>query len=325
MNSEKENKNEKKVFGIFKKREVRELTKEEIELEQKAPKNVRFFFKLLKRNFSKLLTLNFLMLLTVLPIIISVFVYIQGPTTPSQTDVLAPTLFGAELISDSPALTLLNSIYGFTVQFPVHASPVYIVIGALLVFLGVTWGWQNIGATYVLRSMVRGEPVFVWSDFFYAIKRNLKQGFFMGLLDFVFIGVLTFDIIYFSGVSGGFAEDLMFFCTIGLAVIYLVMRFYIYLMLITFDLSIFKLLKNALIFTALGIKRNALAALGIALMIVLNIILAMLLIPVGVIIPLILPLFYFLPFSSFITVYAAYPSIKKYMIDPQLSDTESEA
>ncbi|MBE6538768.1 MAG: DUF624 domain-containing protein [Ruminococcaceae bacterium] len=323
MIPEKENKSEKKILGIFKKKEVRELTKEEIEREQNAPKNVRFFFKLLKRNFSKLLTLNFLMIFTVIPLIIAVFAYIQGPTTPSQTSVLAPSLFGAALLSDSPAVSLLQSISGFTVQFPIHASPVYIIIGAVLALLAITWGWQNVGATYVLRSMVRGEPVFIWSDFFYAIKRNIRQGFVMGLLDFIFIGVLTFDIIYFSGVSGSFAEELMFFCTIGLAIIYFTMRYYIYLMLITFDLSVFKLLKNALIFTALGIKRNIVATLGIVLMAVINIILVMLLMPVGVIVPLILPLVYFLPFASFITVYAAYPSIKKYMIDPQLSESEA--
>ena len=264
------------------------------------------------------------MLFMIIPLFAAVFIYLQGPTTPSQTGVLAPTLFGAELISSSPAVSLMQSIYGMTVHLPIHGSYVYIVIAAVLLVLAAIWGWLNVGSTHILRSMVRGEPIFMWSDFFYAIKRNLKQGFFMGLLDFIIIGVLGFDIFYFSGISGSFGQDMMFFCAIGLAVIYIFMRYYIYLMLITFDLSIFKMLKNALIFTTLGIKRNIVATLGVVLMAVINIILAILFIPIGIIVPLILPLIYFLPFSAFMTAYAAYPNIKKYMIDPQIASEESD-
>ncbi|MEE0969815.1 MAG: DUF624 domain-containing protein [Clostridia bacterium] len=310
---------ENKIFGIFKRKEPKELTAAEIEKERNAPRNIAFFFKLLKRNFSKLLTLNFFMLFMIIPLIAALFVYLQGPTTPVQTGVVAPTLFGVELISGSPAVSLIQNINGMTAQLPAHSSPVFIIIGIILIFLAITWGWQNVGATYILRSMVRGEPVFMWSDYFYAIKKNLKQGFLMGLLDFIIMCVLAFDIFYFSGISGSFAQDMMFYCTIGLAIIYLLMRFYIYIMLITFDLSIFKLLKNALIFTTLGFKRNAAAVIGIILIVVINVALALLLIPMGIIIPVVLPLVYLLPLTAFITTYAAYPGIKKYMIDPQLN------
>ena len=319
MNTGRDN-SEKKFLGIFSRKPQNELTEEEVEREKNAPKNLAFFFKLLKRNFSKLLSLNFFMIFMIIPLLLALFVYLQGPTAASQSSVLAPTLFGAKLIGDSPAVSLMQVINGMTVQLPASGAATFPIIAGILIILALSWGWQNIGATYVLRSMVRSEPVFMWSDFFYAIKRNLRQGFFMGLLDFICLFVLAFDIFYFSGMSGSFAEDMMFFCSIGLAVIYIIMRYYIYLMLITFDLSIIKLLKNALIFTALGIKRNIAATFGIIIMAALNIILAFIFIPLGIIVPLILPFIYFLPFSAFITTYAAYPNIKKYMIDPQLSD-----
>ncbi len=324
MNSENRNGNDNKIFGIFKRKEPKEISAAEVEKERNAPRNIAFFFKLLKRNFSKLLTLNLFMLFMIIPIIAAVFVYLQGPTTAAQTGILAPTLFGVDLISDSPAVSLMQSIYGMTAQLPAHSSPVFIIIAVILLLLALSWGWQNIGATYILRSMIRGEPIFMWSDYFYAIKRNLKQGFFVGLLDAAIIGTLAFDIFYFSGMSGSFTEDLMFFCTVGISIIYIFMRFYIYLMLITFDLSTFKLLKNALIFSVLGIKRNIVAALGIILMTAINFLLLILLLPVGIIVPLILPLVYYLSFSSFISAYAAYPNIKKYMIDPQLEGISAE-
>ena len=77
-----------------------------------------------------------------------------------------------------------------------------------------------------------------------------------------------------------------------------------------------KILKNALIFTALGFKRNILATLWIALVGIINFVLFLALLPANIILPLILPLVYFAAFALFTSTYAAYPVIKKYMIDP---------
>lgn len=322
---EENNRNEKRngKFSLFKKKEPRYITKEEVELEESSPRNLKFFFKLLKRRFSGLLTLNFFMIFMILPIIAAAYVYLQGPTTTSQTSVLSPTLFGASLISGSPAVGLMRNVFDIPAAIPAANSYVYIVIGALILLLALLWGWMNVGATHILRSMVRGEPVFMWSDFFYAIKRNLKQGFFVGIIDFLFICVLGFDIMFFSGISGSFWQDVMYFCTIGLAIIYCMMRYYLYLMLITFDLSTLKLFKNALIFSALGIKRNIASSLGVLFVILLNFLLALLLLPINVIISVILPFVYFLPLSAFITAYGAYPNIQKYMIDPYVENNSA--
>ena len=97
--------------------------------------------------------------------------------------------------------------------------------------------------------------------------------------------------------------------------VYLVMRFYLYLMMLTFDLSIKKLLKNALIFTMLGIKRNFMAVLGIFAVIALNVAILIPCLSFGFSVPLILPLFYFPALSGFIATYAAWPNIQRYMID----------
>ena len=87
-------------------------------------------------------------------------------------------------------------------------------------------------------------------------------------------------------------------------------------MLITFNIKTLKLLKNALIFSVLGVLRNLLALLGIVLLVALHIFLIFLLLPIGVSIPFILPFFYIVAVIGFISVYAAYPIIDKYMIAP---------
>ena len=201
-----------------------------------------------------------------------------------------------------------------------------IAIIVLVLLTAVTWGWQNVGITYNLRSLVRGDSCFLLSDYFYAIRRNLKQGLIFGLIDAVILLVLGVDLFYFSALSNqSFLFGFLFVMMISIAVIYLVMRFYIYHMMITFDLSIKKLLKNALIFVSLGIKRNLMALLGIILTCVLNLLLIMLCLQFNFSLPIILPFFYLPALAAFMAAYAAWPIIQRYMITPYDTDTSDSS
>ena len=279
-----------------------------------------YFFKLLGRKFWKLITLNFMMLPLVIPLLLALIIYLGIGKTPSaKTEIFSP-LYGVSLIEQTSTGTLLLDLFGGQYQIPAYsATGTYIGIGACILFLAVTFGWQNVGATYVLRGLVRGDPVFPFSDYFYAIKRNFKQGFFLGLLDFLILFLLGYDILYFFGMTGtSFWINVMFYASTAIALLYLFMRMYIYLLQVTFNLSIRKILKNALIFTTLGVKRNLMAALGLVLLAAANIGLVLLLTPFNAVsgLPFVLPMLYLLAVASFITTYAAYPIIDRYMIAP---------
>lgn len=297
-------------------------------LEEDTTPTLKRYFKLLGRRFWKLVTLNMMMLPLILPILIGVYLYFGIAQTPTANDLVFPQLYGISQIAPSPASTLLLDLFGAQLNIPVYGNSIgtYIGIGACVLFLLVTFGWQNIGATYVLRGMVRGEPVFVWSDYFYAIKRNLKPALLLGLLDFVVLFLLGFDIMYFWNQTGTFMLDVGFFAICALCILYFFMRFYIYLLLVTFDLSIRKILKNALIFTMLGVKRNLMAVLGLvvitAIVLVLFPLFAMT--PLGIAIPLILPFLFYLAVTAFTTAYAAYPIIDRYMIAPYVNPNADE-
>ena len=235
-------------------------------------------------------------------------------------------LYGIGQVLPSAEVTNILDLSSIQMNLPVFSPFVNVVILILGILLAITWGWQNTGATYVLRGLFRGDAVFVFSDYFYAIRRNLKQGFFLGLIDFAISAILIYDFIYFYNLTGSFMLDLMYFVTFALLLIYIVMRFYLYTMLVTFDLKTFKIIKNALIFTVLGIKRNIMAFLGIILLVGIHILLVFLFIPYGISIPLVLPFVYILAAIGFMAMYAAYPIIEKYMITPyeeeQTDDTE---
>ena len=307
-----EEKREKKKFNIF---NMNKDGKGVYEVESRKP-TLGFFFKLYFRKFTQLLQLNLLMLVMVIPLIAILFIYLMGDKTPTVTDPVYTPLIGIATSSPMPKLFNTLDLSSIQMEVPVFSQTSIIVIIALLVFMAITWGWQSVGSAYVLRGLFRGDPVFVFSDYFYGIKRNFKQAFFLGLIDFVITAVLIVDFSYFSNMTGSFAMDFMYYATIAMLIIWIMMRFYIYNLLVTFELKNFKIIKNSFIFSMLGIKRNFMALLGIVLLIVLHVLLIFVLLPIGISIPLVLPFVYIISTFGFMATYAAFPVIQKYMIDP---------
>lgn len=300
---------------------------EDAAAEDQTP-TLRRFFRLLRRKFWRLITLNMMMLPMIAPILIGAFVYLSMKTTPTANNPIFSQLYGAGLITSSTDTTFLLDLFGAQALIPAFDNTAsYVGIGICAAFLVLTFGWQNIGATYILRGIVRGDPVFPFSDYIYAVKRNWKQGFFLGLIDAAVLFFLGFDFLFFYNQTGSFKMDVMYFAIFAISILYFVMRFYIYQLQITFNLSIRKILKNALIFAVLGVKRNLMAILGIVVLTAIAIAFIALfaaLLGGNIAIPLILPFLYYLAFTAFMAAYAAYPIIDRYMIAPYIhQDSDS--
>ncbi len=311
--------NEKKGFKLFdSQREGRGVEKGE-----DTTPTLGFFFKLLGRKFWKLVPLNLIMLFQIIPLVIGIVVYTLGPTTPTIMYPTYSALLGAQTAAPtSVGATMLNTATGLN-HIPTANTHVYWVIIILAIIHIFTYGWQKVGSTYIMRNLVRGDGVFIVSDFFYAIKRNFKQGLLLGILDSLIIGMLALDFfIMLSQPTSGF-NNFMYAAVIALFIIYLFMRMYMYVMLVTFNIKTTKILKNALIFTVLGIKRNLMAALGVVLVLALVIALAITLASLSFgLLPVVIVFagLIVLALLDFICTYAVYPVIKKYMIDPATPD-----
>lgn len=312
-----EEKTQKKKFKLF---DMNRDGKGVYEEESRKP-TLGFFFKLYFRKFTQLLQLNLMMLFMVIPLIAIIFIYFLGDKTPTMTDALYAPLYGISTSSPSVDVANILDLSSIQMEIPVFNHTMIILMIIMFVFMAVTWGWQNVGSAYVLRGLFRGDAVFVFSDYFYGIKRNFKQAFFLGILDFIISAVLIVDFIYFFNLTGSFVFDFMYFAIMALLIIWIMMRFYLYNLLVTFDLKNFKIIKNSFIFSILGIKRNIMAFLGIALLIVIHILLIFVFIPLGISIPLILPLVYVISTIGFIATYAGFPIIQKYMIDPYVTQS----
>lgn len=284
--------------------------------------NLKFFFVQLGRKFSKIISLNIMMIFQILPLLISLYLYFMAsPTTPTQYFPEYAALFGIQQASSNATNSAILGIFSFQLGLPTYNTYVYWVIGILMAFLVITYGWQKVGSLYVMRGLVRGDSVFVFSDYFYGIKKNLKQGFILGLIDCIIMFVLAHNIYFFYHSAPNGFTNFMYVMTFALIVLYVIFRFYTYLMVITFNMKLGKVFKNALIFTVLGIKRNVLALLGLVLVSAFAVALIVLFLPMGLGVTIVLPLIYYLGVCAFIYTYAAYPVIKKYMIDPVVPTT----
>ena len=283
------------------------------------------FFKFVGRKLNQILSTNILLVFGNFPIfffLLAMSGYFSLPTTTPYYLVFAP-LRGAMLFNQSPATSALWTVFQRQMEISVLTTADYVLF-ALSALVILTFGPVNVGVTYLIRNLFRGKPVFIMQDFFDSIKRNLRQAFVYGILDICIIALLFFDIVFFNLNYGvNFVLDTMLFMIWCLTLLYFFMRPYIYLMIVTFDLSLFKMFKNALYFTVLGVKRNFMFLLGTVALLLLEYVLMFAYFPLAVIVP-----FVILP-AMIVTmsIYACYPVIQKYMIDPyyeEITDAPEE-
>lgn len=308
----------KKRFKLFDlQKEGKGISKNQAVLE---PGLKRFFISY-KNNFGKLITVNIIMVLCNFPI----FFLIAALAGVSKSDVFYPLSDFFQNINGimeadgyvTPYKMTLFAIEGLQKQDLAPTVITYIMygVGALTIF---TFGPVNAGTAYVLRNLVSGEPTFVWSDFKYALKRNIKQALPFGIIDIGITALLCWNIYSMIFSQGDFFTSLFFWCNVVIFLFYFFMRYYIYVQMVTFKLTVFKIFKNSLIFSLLGIKRNVMALFGILLGVVLEIFFLFgtgaILLPFAIAAP------FTLLFSTFayMKVYASYFKIKQIMIDPYM-------
>lgn len=178
----------------------------------------------------------------------------------------------------------------------------------------------NAGITKVTRDFVREEPGFIWSDFWESAKKNLKQSFAVSAIGYVGTALFILTGSFYYGLIDGssFLSMIPFAMCVSLAFIFLFVLMYAQLMVVTLDLKLKPLIKNAAILSIVALGKNFLAAflcivfLGMyALVIYLGLgsygaLVLMLLLTVMIIFALV----------SYTANYITFPVIQKYIIEP---------
>lgn len=317
---------EKKRFLLFDtQREGREILKSDV---IKEP-NLKKFWILLKENFmTRLFYANLTMIIGNFPLIFLLLALLgvgQASYFEPQGNLfmLLNGLFtaGSEM---SPADLALMGIQGLHNVARANTVLTYVFYGlsALTLF---TWGFVHVGITYILRNLAMGRPIFFLSDFFETIKKNWKQGLGYGIIDLLVLVILPVNLFTLLQSDQGNIAGFFFWTTVVLLLAYMMMRWYVYLQIVTFDMSLFRIISNSLKFILLGFKRNILALIGAILAMGLAVLFALAFNGVLVVLALAIPLFCLFSLSAFMGIYAAWFKIDEIMvIHPDEDEVEDE-
>lgn len=193
--------------------------------------------------------------------------------------------------------------------------PVSLLYSFINVF-GVTSGLAEVGLTNVARNIARDKHSFGVSDFFTTIKKNWKQALVAGILNTLITGAIIFAGYFYFTSEGTFALialSLMIVCFI----LFSFMKYYIWLIIITFNLPLKKIYKNSFLFVFANLKNNLLIGvvsilcfalmIGIPLLIPYNIVIVLSVFLLTCVYP---------GFIHILIQFCIFPKVKKMMIDP---------
>ena len=185
-------------------------------------------------------------------------------------------------------------------------------------------GIPIVGMTYITRNFAREEHAFVWFDYFDQIKKNWKQALLHGYVTYfiVLVAYYALNFYFAAAATQGWLLLIPGVLCMLLLFAFIFAQYYIFQMMITFELSYKNMLKNGLIFSMAAFLRNLLLTLlhgivwGFTVLLlahpetsVLGILLLLIGIPV---------------FSSFLTNFATYPVVVRFMIKPMYEKSDDE-
>lgn len=173
------------------------------------------------------------------------------------------------------------------------------------------------GLTYVTRNFAREEHAFVYSDFKETVIKNWKQFLINGMICYVFTVIIYVAIQYYWMMS---TKNNLYSIALGLCImlscLFVFAQYYIPIMIITFDLKLKQIYKNAFIFAILGLWRNLLLTVILVVLIFAIFVMYYILMPLTMLIASILLILILFAFCSYMINFMVYPLIVKMMIKP---------
>lgn len=193
----------------------------------------------------------------------------------------------------------------------------FVLLTVMMCVPMITTGPSQAGFTYILRNYSREEHAFIWGDFKDAAKSNFSQSLIVGTINFIVTFLTIMAIMaYWKWIDIGQIQVAV--GLVGLAVMFQMlllfacMNIYIYQLMVTFDLTLIQLYKNALILAIVRFIPNLLILLLTAFIVFLSF---------GLIFPFNNPLIGLVPYlfllvslTGFIINFYAWRTIRKYII-----------
>ncbi len=149
------------------------------------------------------------------------------------------TLMNASVVLSSSFELTYESIHSYLLMFLIGLVPCTVIAGPF-----------TAGATYITRNWARDEHSFVWSDFWDAVKGNWKQALPVSLIS----GLMPL-LLYLSWMFYGQMANQSLFYLVPMGLVFLIVMIWklsemvIYTMMVTYQLSLKALIRNAILMT----------------------------------------------------------------------------
>lgn len=188
----------------------------------------------------------------------------------------------------------------------------------LLAFV-VLIGPATAAHTKILKNFMMEKPTFLLHDFFRTVRSEFKHAVVVGLLDCLLVCCISAAFYVYPQLieqTGSKVYYIFFAITISIGLIALLMNFYIFLMMISTNLSLKNVLKNSLALAVVALKTNVITLLIVAAIVAIFVLVFVFVnIKYAVILLFLMP---FLPASwlGLVVVMQCYPVIQKYIINP---------
>lgn len=219
-------------------------------------------------------------------------------------------------------LNLLYAVFCILFCIPLVFAVSAHIVGSWLFYLCtlpiIFTGPFTAGFVYELRDFARERPSFIWGDFKDAARQNWKQALAASAIAVVGFDCLGVLLQFYSALLGTqrIAYFLLAFLCFG-GLLFLFMQYYVFLIIVTFEMRLKDVYRNALIFAFAGIGRNVLV----------TVLSAVILFVTCILVPPLLVLFPFITAGTIglLVNFTVWPLVKKHMIDPHAGQSSAPA
>lgn len=242
------------------------------------------FWKRYARHFIKLLSVNLIFAMITLPIYTWLMSLINAASTQISGGVIS--LLGPVLIY-------------FAMKIP---GP---VLAVLLIGSIVLLGPASAALSYATLTLAWDKPGLFWEEFRLAWKNNWKQALPIGFVDTLVCFVTIYYLVDAIAIYEQFGVVLIVLWAL-LALLYAMIRVYLYPMMVTVDLSLKDLVKNSLILSLLQPWRPLLVILVAGILCLLCVFADLVIVPC-----------FLYSFVAFTAAFVSQPMLEKYLLHPE--------
>ncbi len=183
-----------------------------------------------------------------------------------------------------------------------------------LFLLAPFWG----GLMVVSRRMASEEYCFIWSEYWKGVKDNFKQFLANGIITYVFFAVTSLSAMYYNALTAeSWLYAVLLTIVLCLSLVFVFAQYYVNMLIVSVNQPLKHIYKNALLLAILGLWRNLLLTVLLAVLLV-GSVFALLFNMLSGLILIVIMIFFLFSFMSYTLSFICYPVVKKYVHQPYL-------